>query len=209
MKLVNPLLVALSFFVCITNLNAQYYKQSRKNKALLITNAYSTDKIPVLTNSVEFGRQYGRLLVHGGAAVSNSILKNVASDVVQTNYIKKPVYNGLIGVDLNVIGFPILNLSHKSYCKYFVGFLTVGFDTFKNLQTSLFNDYGYRAKAYLSFSILRTGSNKKDIGYRRHVQLGYCYTDNNLSSKINIPYHGLMLNVLIIKQRLIKFADWY
>ena len=209
MKSVNPLLVALSFFVCISNLNAQYYKQSRKNKALLITNAYSIDKIPVLTNSVEFGRQYGRLLFHGGAAVSNSILKNVASDVLQRNYIKQPIYNALIGLDLNVIGFPILNLSHKSYCKYFVGYLNVGFDTFKNLQTSLTNDYGYRAKAYLSFSILRTGSNKKDIGYRRYVQLGYCYTDNNISSKINIPYHSLMLNVLIIKQRLIKFADWY
>ena len=209
MKSVNPLLVALSFFVCISNLNAQYYKQSRKNKALLITNAYSIDKIPVLTNSVEFGRQYGRLLFHGGAAVSNSILKNVASDVLQRNYIKQPIYNALIGLDLNVIGFPILNLSHKSYCKYFVGYLNVGFDTFKNLQTSLTNDYGYRAKAYLSFSILRTGSNKKDIGYRRYLQLGYCYTDNNISSKINIPYHSFMLNVLIIKQRLIKFADWY
>ncbi len=37
----------------------------------------------------------------------------------------------MVGVDLNVIGFPILNLSHKSYCKYFVGYLNVGFDTFK------------------------------------------------------------------------------
>jgi hypothetical protein len=209
MKLANPLLVVLSVFIYTATCKAQYYKPSRKNKALLITNAYSIDKIPVLTNSVEFGRQYGRLLFHGGAAVSNSILKNAASDVVQTNYIKSPVYNGLIGVDLNVIGFPILNLSHKSYCKYFVGFLTVGFDTIKNIQTSLTNDYGYRAKAYLSFGILRTGSNKKDIGYRRYVQLGYCYTANNISSKINIPYHSVMLNVLIIKQRLIKFADWY
>lgn len=209
MKSVNPLLVALSFFVCITNLNAQYYKQSRKNKALLITNAYSIDKIPVLTNSVEFGRQYGRLLFHGGAAVSNSILKNTASDVVQTNYIKQPIYNALFGLDLNLLNIPILNLSHKSYCKYFGGSLNLGFDTFKNLQTSLSNDYGYRAKAYLSFSILRTGSNKKDIGYRRYVQLGYCYTDNNISSKNNIPYHSIMLNFLIVKQRLIKFADWY
>jgi len=209
MKSVNPLLVVLSVFIYTATCKAQYYKQSRKNKALLITNAYSIDKIPVLTNSVEFGRQFHRLLFHGGATVSNSILKNTASDVVQTNYIKKPVYNGLVGVDLNVIGFPILNLSHKSYCKYFVGYLNVGFDTFKNLQTSFTNDYGYRAKAYLSFSILRTGSNKKDIGYRRYLQLGYCYTDNNISSKINIPYHSFMLNVLIIKQRLIKFADWY
>jgi hypothetical protein len=209
MKSLKSIFVVFCIIFYASSINAQYYKQSRKNKALLITNAYSIDKIPVLTNSVEFGRQYERLLFHGGAAVSNSILKNAASDVVQTNYIKKPVYNGLVGVDLNVIGFPILNLSHKSYCKYFVGYLNIGFDTFKNLQTSLSHDYGYRAKAYLSFSILRTGSNKKDIGYRRYVQLGYCYSDNNISSKINIPYHSLMLNVLIIKQRLIKFADWY
>ncbi len=209
MKSVNPLLFVLLFFICTTNLNAQYYKQSRKNIALLITNSYSLDKTPVLTNSVEFGRQYGRLLFHGGAAVSNSILKNVASDDVQTNYIKQPIYNALIGLDLNLLNIPILNLSHKSYCKYFGGSLNLGFDTFKNLQTSLSNDYGYRAKAYLSFSILRTGSNKKDIGYRRYVQLGYCYTDNNISSKNNILYHNIMLNLLIVKQRLIKFADWY
>jgi hypothetical protein len=181
---------------------------SRKNKCLLLSNAYSLSEIPLLTNSVEFGRQYSRLIFHGGAAVSNSILKNATSDVIQTNYIKTPVYNGLFGLDLNLFNFPILNLSQRTYCKYFVGGLNIGFDTFKNLQTSLANDYGYRAKAYLSFSILRTGSYKKDIGYRRYMQLGYCYTDNNISSN-NKTYNSLMLNFFIAKQRLIKFADWY
>ena len=71
------------------------------------------------------------------------------------------------------------------------------------------NDYGYRVKAYLAFSILRTGSNRRDIGYRRYLQLGYCYSDNNINTKNNIPYHSVMLNVLIVKQRLLKFADWY
>ena len=71
------------------------------------------------------------------------------------------------------------------------------------------NDYGYRAKAYLALSILRTGSNRRDIGYRRYVQLGYSYTDNNIKVKNNMPYHSVMLNVLIVKQRLIKFANWY
>ena len=113
-----------------------------------------------------------------------------------------------VASDINVFGFHILNLSHKTFCKYFDGNLFVGFDAFKNLQTSLANDYGYRAKAYLAFSIVRSGSNKKDIGYRRFVQLGYCYTNNN-NLKNNIPYHSIMLNVLIVKQRLIKFADWY
>ena len=210
MKALKSKLLLLSIIICASSIKAQYYKPTRKNKALLISNAYSLDKIPVLTNSLEFGKMfiYNRLLVHGGLGFSNSILKNAPRDVEQTNYINKSIYNGLVGADINVFGFHILNLSHKTFCKYFDGNLFVGFDAFKNLQTSLANDYGYRAKAYLAFSIVRSGSNKKDIGYRRFVQLGYCYTNNN-NIKNNIPYHSIMLNVLIVKQRLIKFADWY
>ena len=211
MKALKSKLLLLSIIICASSIKAQYYKPSRKNKALLISNAYSLDKIPVLTNSLEFGQMfiYNRLLVHGGLNFSNSIIKNATDDAVQTNYINKPIYNGLVGADINVLGFHILNLSHKTICKYFDGNLFVGFDAFKNLQTSLANDYGYRAKAYLAFSIVRSGSNKKDIGYRRFVQLGYCYTNNNNNIKNNIPYQSIMLNVLIVKQRLIKFADWY
>ena len=210
MKALKSKLLLLSIIICASSIKAQYYKPTRKNKALLISNAYSLDKIPVLTNSLEFGKMfiYNRLLVHGGLGFSNSILKNAPRDVEQTNYINKSIYNGLVGADINVFGFHILNLSHKTFCKYFDGNLFVGFDAFKNLQTSLANDYGYRAKAYLAFSIVRSGSNKKDIGYRRFVQLGYCYTNNN-NIKNNIPYQSIMLNVLIVKQRLIKFADWY
>ena len=210
MKALKSKLLLLSIIICASSIKAQYYKPTRKNKALLISNAYSLDKIPVLTNSLEFGKMfiYNRLLVHGGLGFSNPILKNAPRDVEQTNYINKSIYNGLVGADINVFGFHILNLSHKTFCKYFDGNLFVGFDAFKNLQSSLANDYGYRAKAYLAFSIVRSGSNKKDIGYRRFVQLGYCYTNNN-NIKNNIPYHSIMLNVLIVKQRLIKFADWY
>ena len=210
MKALKSKLLLLSIIICASSIKAQYYKPTRKNKALLISNAYSLDKIPVLTNSLEFGKMfiYNRLLIHGGLGFSISILKNAPRDVEQTNYINKSIYNGLVGADINVFGFHILNLSHKTFCKYFDGNLFVGFDAFKNLQTSLANDYGYRAKAYLAFSIVRSGSNKKDIGYRRFVQLGYCYTNNN-NIKNNIPYQSIMLNVLIVKQRLIKFADWY
>jgi hypothetical protein len=208
MKNIKLIVLLVNCILYTVSLKAQYYKVSRKNKCLLLSNAYSLSEIPLLTNSVEFGRQYSRLIFHGGAAVSNSILKNATSDVIQTNYIKTPVYNGLFGLDLNLFNFPILNLSQRTYCKYFVGALNIGFDTFKNLQTSLANNYGYRAKVYLSLSILRTGSYKKDIGYRRYMQLGYCYTDNNISSN-NTTYNSLMLNFFIAKQRLIKFADWY
>ncbi len=210
MKALKSKLLLLCIFFCASSIKAQYYKPTRKNKALLISNAYSLDKIPVLTNSLEFGQIfiYNRLLVHGGLGFSNPILKNAPRDVEQTNYINKSIYNGLVGADINVFGFHILNLSHKTFCKYFDGNLFVGFDAFKNLQTSLANDYGYRAKACLAFSIVRSGSNKKDIGYRRFMQLGYFYTNNN-NIKNNIPYHSIMLNVLIVKQRLIKFADWY
>ena len=210
MKALKSKLLLLSIIICASSIKAQYYKPTRKNKALLISNAYSLDKIPVLTNSLEFGKMfiYNRLLVHGGLGFSNPILKNAPRDVEQTNYINKSIYNGLVGADINVFGFHILNLSHKTFCKYFDGNLFVGFDAFKNLQSSLANDYGYRAKAYLAFSIVRSGSNKKNIGYRRFMQLGYCYTNNN-NIKNNIPYQSIMLNVLIVKQRLIKFADWY
>ena len=210
MKALKSNLLLLCIILFASSIKAQYYKPSRKNKALLISNAFSLDKIPVLTNSLEFGQMfiYNRLLVHGGLGFSNSILKNAPRDVEQTNYINKPIYNGLVGADINVFGFHILNLSHKTFCKYFDGNLFVGFDAYKNLQSSLANDYGYRAKAYLAFSIVRSGSNKKDIGYRRFMQLGYCYTNNN-NIKNNIPYQSIMLNVLIVKQRIIKFADWY
>ena len=209
MKPTKSILAVLCIMIYASSINAQYYKPSRKNKALLLSNAYSLDKIPVLTSSLEFGHIYNRVLVHGGLGVSKSILKNALSEVVQTTNKNNPIYNGILGADFNVVSFQILNLSHKSFCKYFIGNLFVGFDTFKNLQTSLANDYGYRAKAYLAFSIVRTGSNKKDISHRRYVQLGYCYTDNNIKVKNNMPYHSVMLNVLIVKQRLIKFANWY
>jgi hypothetical protein len=208
MKPTKSILAVLCITIYVSSINAQYYKPSRKNKALLLSNAYSLDKIPVLTSSLEFGHMYNRVLVHGGLGVSKSILKNTSSEFVQTTNKNNPIYNGIIGADFNVVSFQILNLSHKSFCKYFIGNLFVGFDTFKNLQTSLANDYGYRAKAYLALSILRTGSNRKDIGYRRYVQLGYCYTDNNIKVN-NMHYHSVMLNVLIVKQRLIKFANWY
>ena len=185
MKALKSKLLLLCIFFCASSIKAQYYKPSPKNKALLISNAYSLDKTPVLTNSLEFGQMfiYNRLLVHGGLNFSNSIIKNATDDAVQTNYINKPIYNGLVGADINLFGFHILNLSHKTICKYFDGNLFVGFDAFKNLQTSLANDYGYRAKAYLAFSIVRSGSNKKDIGYRRFVQLGFCYTNNKIILK--------------------------
>lgn len=209
MKSTKSILAVLCIMICACSMNAQYYKPSRKNKAILLSNAYSMDKIPALTNSLEFGHMYNRVLVHGGLGVSSSILKNASNEVVQTTNKNNPIFNGILGADFNVLSFQILNLSHKSFCKYFIGNLFVGFDTFKNLQTSLANDYGFRAKAYLAFSILRTGSNKKDIGCRRYLQLGYCYSDNNISTKNNIPYHSVMLNVLIVKHRLVKFANWY
>jgi hypothetical protein len=209
MKSTKSILAVLCIMICAISINAQYYKPSRKNKAILLSNAYSMDRITVLSNSLEFGHMYNHVLVHGGLGVSKSILKNASNEVVQTTNKNNPIYNGILGADFNVLSFQILNLSHKSFCKYFIGNLFVGFDTFKNLQTSLTNDYGYRAKAYLALSILRTGSNRRNIGYRRYVQLGYCYTDNDIRVKNNIPYHSLMLNVLIVKQRLIKFANWY
>jgi hypothetical protein len=65
--------------LCTSSIKPQYYKQSLKNIALLLSNSYSLDKIPVFTNSLEFGKMYHRILVQGGIGVSKSILKNTPS----------------------------------------------------------------------------------------------------------------------------------
>ena len=79
MKSLKSILLLLCIIFCTNSIKAQYYKQSRKNKALQLSNSYSLDKIPVLTNSLEFGKMYHRILVHGGIGVSKSILKNTPS----------------------------------------------------------------------------------------------------------------------------------
>jgi hypothetical protein len=200
------LLIFLSFAFTI---NAQYYKQSRKNKAVLISNSFSLDKLNTLNSSIEFGTRKTGFLLHGGVMASSNLYNKETIEYARKNYFTKPVLNAIGGLEINVLSFQLLNLSQKSYCKYLYGFLFIGVDGFKNIETPLNKDYGYRAKSYLSFCIYRSGSHKKDIGYVRHLQLGYCYTKPNLSINNNKGYHGVMLNILIIKNKLIKFADWY
>lgn len=210
MKPITTLILIISMLINIAHIQAQYYMKSRKNKALLITNTYTPDSTKnKFFHSIEYGREFKRLLLHGGLSASTTInIKQSKSSEYPTPN-KEILYNGIAGAEMKLIGFELLNLSHSSYCKYLVGFLSIGFDGFKNLNSSINQDYGYRAKAYLSMGIIRGGSHKKDIGYRRFIEIGYCYSDNNLSNKKNTPQHSIMLNFLIIKQRLIKFADWY
>jgi hypothetical protein len=63
MKSTKSILAVLCITIYVSSMNAKYYKPSRKNKALLLSNAYSLDKIPVLTSSLEFGHMYNRVLV--------------------------------------------------------------------------------------------------------------------------------------------------
>ena len=211
MKTIQSLLLVVFMLLHTSTIKAQYYVKSRKNKALLIANSYSSNQTnSILVNSVEVGRKIQRLFFHGGLSVFNNITSNrLANTEIYDNY-KRPTYNGTLGFDFAVFMHPILDFSHKSFCKYLMGYLNVGFDSFKNLNATSSSDIGYRAKVYLSFSMLRGGSHKKDIGYRRYIEIGYCYSDYNIKSKYQtMPYHAIMLNVLIVKQRLIKFADWY
>ena len=201
--------ITILLLVCSQILSAQYYVPSRKNKALLITNSYSVNEIPVLTNTIEIGRKLKGLFLHGGAGVSHLLEKNRYNEENKTSVVSNPKFLGVIGVDLNLLNFSILNLSHKSYCKYLVAGINIGGDVFKNLQTSVSQDYGYRAKVNISFCIYRSGSHKKDIGYRRYIELGYAFTDEEIGNKVNTHYQSIMLNFLIVKQRLIKFANWY
>ena len=171
----NP--ITLLLLICSQILSAQYYVPSRKNKALLITNSYSVNETAVLTNSIEIGRKLKGLLLHGGAGISHLLEKNRYNEENKTSVVSNPKFLGVIGVDLNLLNFSILHLSHKSDCKYLVAGINIGGDVLKNLQTGVSRDYGYRAKANVSFCIYRSGSHKKDIGYRRYIELGYAFTD--------------------------------
>jgi hypothetical protein len=206
MKNIFTLLV---FFAIAISVKAQYYKQSRKNKAVLISNSFSLDKLQTLNSSVEFGTRKTRFLIHGGILASSNLYNKETIEYARKNYFTKPVLNAIGGLEINVLSFQLLNLSQKSYCKYLYGFLFLGVDGFKHIETPLNKDYGYRVKSYLSFCIYRSGSHKKDIGYVRHLQFGYCYTKPNLNTQNNKGYHGFILNFLIIKNKIIKFADWY
>ena len=158
---------------------------------------------------MEYGREFHRLLIHGGLSAWTTINTPLANNREYPVSNKIMQYNCIGGAEMKLLGFELLNLSHSSYCKYLFGYFNIGVDGFKNLRSSVNQDYGYRAKAYLSLGIIRGGSHKKDIGYRRFIEIGYCYTDTDLSSKKNMPQHSILFNILIIKQRLIKFADWY
>lgn len=206
MKNIITLFVFLTFALTI---NAQYYKQTRKNKAVLISNSYSLNKITTLNSSIEFGARKTGFLLHGGIMASSNLQNKETIEYARKNYFTRPILNAIGGLEINAFSFQLLNLSQRSYCKYLYGFLFVGIDGFKNIDTQLNKDYGYRVKSYLSFCIYRSGSHKKDIGYVRHLQFGYCYTKPNLSTQHDEGYHGIMLNFLIIKNKLIKFADWY
>ena len=203
---------ALSIFIFLLfvfNASAQYYKQSRKNKAFLISNAFSLNQQNSLTNSFEFGTRKTGFLFHGGILASSKVYEKETVEYSGKKHIINAEIKAIGGFEVNALSFQILNLSKKSYCKYLYGFLFVGIDGIKSIESPLNKNYGYRAKSYLSFCIYRTGSHKKDIGYVRHLQLGYCYTKPDLSVHDIKGYHGVMLNFLIIKNKLIKFADWY
>ena len=74
MKTIQSLLVLAFILLHTSTIKAQYYVKSRKNKALLITNSYSSNQTnSILVNSVEVGRKIQRLFFHGGLSVSNNL----------------------------------------------------------------------------------------------------------------------------------------
>ena len=52
MKALKSIFLVLCFVVYTGSIEAQYYRPTRKNKALLISNAYSLDKIPVFAPKI-------------------------------------------------------------------------------------------------------------------------------------------------------------
>lgn len=200
--LANVLLAAL----ITSSVKGQYYKTTKRNVLFLNTNSLSLYNAPVLFSTIEAGKEIRRFYCHGGFGLHyliNSFEKSNA-DIHQSGYAPISFYS--IGGDVKVVSFAILNLSKKSYCKILGGALRIGTDINKNTGSTYNNGYGYRFKAYFEFYISKSGSNKYDIGWHKAVQLGYTYS--SLAAPIN-PYNSLMLNFLIIKHHVYKFAEWY
>jgi hypothetical protein len=202
---------ALAMIFSLTSMYAQYYKATRKNVVFLAGNIFTDKNAPLLNPTLEFGKIKNEfLLFHAGAGARNRFEepKQVRGEVVGSKNLVTD-YFAVAGADIYFFQYCLLNLSRKNYCKYLINSVNFGFDLTKDLRGNLTSGFGYRAKAYLSFFIERTGSYKKDIGGRREIHLGYCFTDTQINSKQNNGIHSLSVGFLLMKRKLIKFADWY
>lgn len=198
-------------FLSQMKIAAQYYKPSRKNFVVILGNTSEYNKRPILNPTLEFGKIKRDLYIfHGGLGARNSFPKTERSrEITNTASDLKTELFAVAGTDMYFYGYTLLNLSRKNYCKYLVNTINFGVDLTKNLQGKITSGLGYRARAYLSFFIERTGSNKKDIGSRRELHLGYCFADAQLNNKNNEGTHSILVNIMLVKRKLIKFADWY
>ena len=199
------------FMFSVSQFYAQYYKATRKNFVLMAGNTFTAKTAPLFNPTLEFGKIKNEfLLFHCGAGARNrfeTIQPSRRGETIEGKLITD--YFAVAGADIYFFQYSLLNLSKKNYCKYLINSVNFGFDFTKDLSGYLNSGFGYRAKAYLSFFIERMGSYKKDIGGRREIHLGYCYADTQINSKHNPGIHSLSLGFLLMKRKLIKFADWY
>lgn len=186
-----------------TESKAQYYKKSSKNLVLLNSNAYAFSHEKMLYNTFEIGKEMKRLVIHGGFGLYNQL------EVEDPDMKRLTTYNATAGCDLRLLSFRIKNLSRSTFCKILGGTLKIGVDANKNLKTPMPENYGYRSKLLFDIYLSRSGSNKKDIEFSRTIEIGYCHMNLCNQGAVRSKYHCIMFNLMISKNRLIKFADWY
>lgn len=190
----------------ITGAYAQYYKTTKRNILFLNTNSLFPTSENRIYSTIEAGKEVRRYYFHGGLGIhySTHSFEKSQNDLNATQI--NPVCFYTIGGDVKVCSFRILDLSQKSYCKILGAAIRVGADLNKTANSVYIKEYSYRVKAYLEFYVSRAGSNKRDIGWHRAIQLGYSFSDLVVPEN---KHHSILLNVLIIKHHLLKFADWY
>ena len=204
-------MVFFLFFAC-NILFAQYYVRSRKNISFLLGNQSSLSRVPTFNPSLEFATVKHDLIFHAGAGrvgTEQYLARMGREQSLVKEKVIVPNYFAVAGIDMPIFGYCLAQLPSRAYCSYIANAFILGVDGLKDFRGPINSSFGYRVKCILDFSIERSGSAKRDIRSSRHLQVGYAYTKHQFRDGTLMPTHSILINFLLVRYKLIKFADWY
>ena len=191
-------------------IHAQSYVRSRKNICVIIGNQTGVQNISLINPQLEFGKIKRGLLLRTGVGLYNYLYEIEPSGRNRESNLKTKMnhnFYGVAGVDLPIFTYSMFSSKKRAYCRRLLNSFLIGVDVIKGFTGPLNSSIGYRARLTSVFFMVRSGAAKRDIKNTRQIHVGYVYTKRSFNDGTLIPVHSIMLNVMLVKHKLIKFAD--
>ncbi|MFN5183703.1 MAG: hypothetical protein ACK5D5_11850 [Bacteroidota bacterium] len=200
----------LLLFTSVELIQAQSYVRSRKNFCVILGNQSGVQNSSLFNPQLEFGKIKGGLLLRGGAGMYNNLLEIKGSGRnPETNSETRINRNffGVAGIDLPIFTYSMFDSKKRAYCMSLLNSFLLGVDVIKGINGPVNSSFGYRARLTSVFFLVRSGAAKRDIKSTRQIHIGYAYTKQSFHDGTQIPLHSIMMNFMLVKHKLIKFAD--